>query len=262
MFPKTFTVIVILSILLSACATLGIGETQVASATPTPTVLQPEVTVPPVVIPTITATSVSEVDWTLPTPPDANQLPTQMSQELVYIEPPENCAEENNPNVTCSTIKGQLTAGEFILRAGRSLGMTGDVIDIFNDDNQVIVDRPSLTTNHDLWVLVNASNDEIRLSMLAPNGSFRGYFDPADGKWNIQKIAHLRDLLLYQFLLPTQTYDRYTPTPVPNCESVFGCEKVNVRVVVFDDTGIHIAGYGLYLENQPFWQDLLQLLNW
>lgn len=245
------------------------GMRMLPVATPEPTAVpteaptntpEPTEIVPPTATLAPSETPQPSVKWKLPDPPDANQLPTQLSVAIKYVEPPKDCAKENDPNVTCSTLKGQVTDGDFVLKSGQALVMTGDVINI-SKDKTVLVDQPSLNTNHDLWVVANATSQDMTLHMLASHGSFRGYFAPADGKWNIQKITHLRDLHLYLFLLPTQTYDRFTPTPVPNCESRFGCEEVNVRVIVFDDTGMNVAGYGLYKENQPFWQNLLQLLG-
>ena len=200
------------------------------------------------------------VIWTLPEPPEAQLLPTELALVIEYIQSPENCAKENDPNETCSTKKGQATNGDFSLQGGQSLVMTGDLIGIFDSENNILVDRPSLNTNHDLWVVVNNSDVELDLHMTALHGSFRGYFATTGG-WNVQKITHLRDLHLYLFLLPEQTYDRFTPTPVPNCESKYGCDKVNVRVLVFDEEEWQVVGYGLYLEGQPWWQSFLQFLG-
>lgn len=211
-------------------------------------------------IPIPQPTPEAKVTWQLPGPPEAAQLPTQLSPAIKYIEPPVNCAQANDPNATCSTIEGQVTDGDFGLKSGQAIVMTGDDI-VISRDSVLLVGSPSLDTNHDLWVVVNVTVNEIRLHMYAPYGSFRGYFSPADGKWDVQKVTHLRNLHLYLFLLPYQTSDRFTPTPVPNCDSVYGCNKVNVRVVVYDDAGMKIAGYGIYLEGQPFWQDLLQFLG-
>lgn len=257
----------VLLVALPACSLFESAPPVVPTASPMPTVTQ---FLPPTATPLPPPTSTPIVimqtptpqpsNWKLPDPPSASQLPRELSPAIEYIAPPVDCAKANDPNVTCSTIKGQLTDKDFVLKAGQALVMTGDEIGI-SANGQLLVDRPSYDTVHDLWVVVNSTGQDQNLHMLAPDGSFRGYFKPTDGKWNIQKVTHLRDLHLYLFLLPTQTYDRFTPTPVPNCESKYGCDKVDVRVVVFDDSGQHVAAYGLYLEAQPFWQDLLQLLG-
>jgi len=253
---KSFSVLILASMLLSACGAFSGQATQTAvptlipvvAATSTPT-LQPTATETPVMV-----TATPAASWKLPAPSDANQLPTELSPAIKYIVPPVDCAKQNNPNTTCSTIKGQLTDGDFVLKAHQALVMTGDAITITNL-NKVLVETPSLTTAHDLWVVVNDSAEDMTLHMNAPFGSFRGYFVPV-ADWTSKEVAHLRDLHLYLFLLPKETYDRFTPTPVPNCESVNGCENVNVRVLVFDNTGMHVASYGVYQDTQPFWQDL------
>lgn len=255
---KVYAFLIVGFLLLTACQ-----AAPSLIATPVPTTIQPPTAKEPAFTPTEEPTAEATVikyDWNLPDPPDANQLPTELSAAIKYVAPPEDCAKKNDPNETCSTIKGQNTEGDFVLKAGLAIVMTGDNI-VISQEGAVLVEQPSYDTQHDLWVVVNSTTRDIKLHMSAPNGSFRGYFVPADGKWNVQKISHLLNLHLYLFLLPTQTYDRFTPTPVPNCESQFGCEQVNTRAIVFDENGKHAAAYGLYKENQPFWQDLLQLLG-
>lgn len=253
-----------LTIVLAACSAIPDGGIPIqATDLPAATQIAQPVPATPTLVPpmaTESATTAPENNWKLPSPPDANQLPTELSAAITYIAPPENCATANDPNETCSTIKGQNTDGDFVLKAGQAIVMTGDNISI-TQEGEILADQPSYDTEHDLWVVVNSTTQDIKLHMLAPHGSFRGYFAPADGKWNVQKVSHLLNLHLYLFLLPVQTYDRFTPTPVPNCESQFGCEQVNTRGIVFDENGKHAAAYGLYKENQPFWQDLLQLLG-
>jgi hypothetical protein len=222
----------------------------VATATVQPTATKPVATATATLSPTVS----SAIDWTLPDPSDPTMLPTELSKALLYSTPPENCATDNDPDVSCSTIKGQRTEGSFTLKAGYAIVMTGDQISLFDGD-EILVSRPTGSVDyHDLWVVVNTTNADLTLRMTAPNGSFRGYFVSGEG-WTIEEVSHLRDLHLYLFLLPEQNYTRFTPTPVPNCESSEGCDNVDVRVIVFDDKGLHVVSYGRYQEIAPFWTD-------
>jgi hypothetical protein len=247
---------VLLALILSACSGVKVEQQPTVSATATQVVVTPENTQ----IPVPTSTPVPQNSWKLPEPPKPDQLPTQLSVEIKYIEPPVNCAKDNDPNQTCSTKKGQSTDSDFTLKSGEALVMTGDGISV-SQEGKVLVERPSFDTNHDLWIVANNSKVDLNLHMTAPYGSFRGYFKPLEGGWTVKKVTHLRNLHLYLFLLPMQTYDRFTPTPVPNCESRYGCDTVNDRTLVFDDNGWHVADYGLYIEGEPFWQDLLKALG-
>lgn len=232
-----------------------------ATLVPTMTIAAPTATFLPTPTPRPTATAALPaptatqilVNWDLPVPPAINELPTELAARVIYLTPPEKCAETNDPNVSCSTKKGQLTDGDFVLKPNQAIIMTGDLITI-SKSGEVLVPVPDATVGHDLWSVFNATDSNINLHMYAPDGSFRGFFQV--DQWNKDYITNIRDLHLYLFLLPTQTYDRFTPTPVPNCESKNGCDSVNVRVVIFDETGTHVVSYGLYQEATPYWQDL------
>ncbi len=199
--------------------------------------------------PTVAPTAMSTTAF-LPDPPDPEKLPTDLSADILYQEPPEDCAVANDPQETCSTRPGQVTDADFVLSAQTALVMTGDVITL-SQDKKELVKRPNKKSGHDLWVVVNNARDDIKLHMKAPHGSFRGYFTTEAGTWTVEQISYLRNLHLERFLQPPQPR-AYTPTPVQNCGRPEGCPNSNVRVAVWDGKKWLIDA-GFYWLKDPYW---------
>ncbi len=195
---------------------------------------------------TATPTAMSTTAF-LPDPPDPEKLPTDLSADILYQEPPEDCAKANDPQESCSTRPGQVTDTYFVLKPQTALVMTGDVITLSLGKKE-LAKRPDKASGHDLWVVVNNTNADLSLHMLAPHGSYRGYFSVEIGEtWTMDQIAQLRNLHLERFLLPPQPRE-YTPTPVANA-----AKGTNVRVVLWDGTKwLFDAGY--YWLKDPYWQ--------
>ena len=226
------------------CESNGVHFTFVPN-TPVPTA-QPTATEAP------QATATPATDWKLGDPPQLYFLPDELSNNVQYVAPPENCAKANNPNMTCSTRVQQPTHGDFILRAGEALVMTGDGIEI-SQNVQSLAPRPSVDIPQDLWVIVNTSDQDVMLTMDAPNGSFRGYFRMLTGDWTTQYLAHIVNLHLQRFLNP-QNSPSFTPTPVPNCgQAKNGCKQTEVRVLVWTGIDWVRSMYGTYNEGLMFW---------
>lgn len=214
---------------------------------PTATDVPPTATRVP---PTSAPTAKPATNWQLPDPPGPGSLPKNLLPQIAYQQPPVDCAEPNDPNQTCSTIEGQKTDGDFTLKSGYALVMTGDLIVI--DYPGPFLFRPDASTNHDLWVLVNNSGKDMRAHMTALYGSFRGYFSLNGARWTPTLVAHLRDLHIEHFLIGDQP-KKFTPTPVANCDSKNGCDDTSVRVIVFDGTNWNVGSYGVYRELPLMW---------
>ncbi len=184
----------------------------------------------------------------LPDPPEPEKLPTELSSDILYQEPPRDCALDNFPQESCSTRPGQVTDADFTLPTNTALVMTGDAIGIYLPNGKELAPRPNKKSGHDLWVVVNNSDKSVKLHMLAPHGSYRGYFSVEIGEtWTIDQIAHLRNLHIERFLLPPQPRE-YTPTPVAN-----GPKGTNVRVAMWDGTK-WLFDSGYYWLKEPYWQ--------
>ncbi len=201
---------------------------------------QESATATPTITPTSTPTPL------LADPPEPSKLPTDLSVDILYQEPPEDCAKVNDPEESCSTREGQSTDMDFLLSPNNALVMTGDVITI-SQDSKELVKRPNKKSGHDLWVVVNNTNSSISLHMKAPHGSFRGYFTTESDTWTMEQIAFLRDLHLERFLQPPQPR-AYTPTPVANA-----AKGTNVRVAMWNgEKWLFDSGY--YWLKDPYWQ--------
>lgn len=235
-----FSLFVLIAVVMAACApTADPQPQQVIVVTATS---QPQSTPQPVV----------SSGWQLADPPAPSwfTLPHDLDASIVYQQPPVDCSVANDVNETCSTKEGQATSGDATLKSRTALVMTGDQISL-SYQGSVLAMRPHPSVAHDLWVLLNASSEDVKVNMSAPNGSFRGYFTAEE--WTPAMLAHLRDLHLERFLEPLEP-NSYTPTPVANCgEEYEACPKTNVRVLVYEG-GVWIeSSIGFYKEWSIQW---------
>lgn len=195
--------------------------------------------------------------WVLSDPPAPEELPDILREEIVYQQPGSECSVANDPQVTCSTKIGQATVGSFTLAPGQGILMTGDAITIARrGEDRALAARPPSPDDggvHDLWLVVNLTSEPMELRMHAPYGSFRGYFT-AVPEWTPELASHLRDLHLNLFNLPTQDWERFYPTPVPNCGQPEGCPFVHVRLGIFWDGNVSQWFNGYWTEvGSPHW---------
>jgi len=195
--------------------------------------------------------------WVLSDPGAPEELPDILREEIVYQQPPSECSVANDPQVTCSTEIGQVTRGNFTLAPGQGILMTGDAIVIARrGEDRALAPRPPSPDDggvHDLWLVVNVTSEPMELTMFAPYGSFRGYFTTPTG-WTPELVSHLRNLHLNLFNLPTQDWERFYPTPVPNCGQPEGCPFVHVRLGIFWDAGVEQWFSGYWTEvGTPHW---------
>lgn len=264
MKTKIFTLFIILTLIVmtgcvrSARATFVPPATPlpVASSTPTAT-LVPTATATATTVPTATLqpTAIGP-DWEkLPTPVAPASLPTVLDSSIAYIQPPVNCAGANDPNKTCTTLKGQATDADFVLKTDQAIRLTGDLIVVSQDGTRLMLPFDP-NTKQTLWLIVNNSSTDLNLHMTALYGSFRGYFT-SGGQFNPDQVVNLRDLAIYQYIVadnPLPTPAPANPTAVWNCESSTACHKSNVIVVIWDGSK-WFGNNGLYNEDiSPNWQ--------
>lgn len=259
-----FTLVLVL--VLSACAGLpdigGLNQAPATAASATPLPTQTQTMVPtsePVaslvptqtLVPTSTATLAP--NWKFAIPGAPNTLPVELSEDIQYVEPPENCAQENDLNQTCSTRKGQSSDGGFTLSANTAIRLTGDKVYV-SQMGFPLMEFYNPGVKQTLWLIVNASTEPItNLHLTAEYGHFRGYFE---ANWDVPKIENMLGLALYQYIAsnnPIPTPEPYGPTPVWNCESGSACEHANVNVAIW--TGSEwIKTVGFYAEGKtPSW---------
>jgi hypothetical protein len=184
------------------------------------------------------------------------------------VQTAENCWVENDPNVSCTTEERQPTSGPFVLRSGIGLRMSGDGISIFDASGEhLLISRPS-EDHTDWWFILNDSEEDLNLWMVAPNGSDRQYFQLGnDAVWDTETVDLMFRNGMRQFLAPEETVTSVaTPTPEPNCGSLTeGCRTTNVRALVYVGEGVWIVlYYGVASEVVPFWTPVLPVpsVNW
>ncbi len=222
--------------------------TEAPIATEAPAATEEAPTLEPTTLPTATFAP----NWKFAIPGAPNTLPVELSEDIQYVEPPVDCAQANDANQTCSTIKGQVTDADFTLAANTGLRMTGDKI-VISQDGTPLAGFYNTDTKQTMWIVVNASGVDISLHMTAKYGSYRGFFT---ANWDVPKIENMLGLGLYQYIAsnnPLPTPEPFGPTPVWNCESSIACEHSNVNVVVW--TGSEwIKIIGFYAEGKtPSW---------
>ncbi len=224
------------------------------TATNVPTDVPATQTLVPPPTNTLQPTATPALDWKLAAPGAPNTLDTELREDITYVVPEANCAVENNPNGTCSTLKGQATDADFTLQPNAALRMTGDLI-VISQNGLPLAQPFDPGVKQTMWVVVNASSAPItNLHMTGLYGSFHGYFL---AKWDEAKVDHMVSLGLYQYIAsnnPLPTAVPVGPTAVKNCESTTACEYANTHVAVWTGSKWVITN-GYYSEGDTtHWQ--------
>jgi len=245
------TIAIIVAIALSSCG----GKTPATISTNVPQSVAAANTQAPTLAPTMTAvptgTPLPTKILYFVTPPALSQLPTDLLSNIIYQQPPADCASSSDMNITCSTLRGQSVSGNVTLQPGQGQVWTGDEIEL-GKDGVSLVTRPVTSSHHDLWFVLNLSSKPVSYFAYAPDGSFRAKFT-INGEWNNDSIANVINLHLQRFLNP-QDEQMFTPTPVANCEQVkAGCDETALRALVISDSGIQVLLLGIY-SDQTGWQ--------
>lgn len=254
-FKKVIILIAAALFFVSACTQgLSTAPAPLPTNSPTPVATtEVSVTSAPIQAATLaplpTATIVPDSNWNnVPAPrEDVGSLPSVLNKQIIYEAPPNDCATENNTELSCSTREGQATYGPLTLDQNEARVSTGDVVHYFQDGAPIGLPYPDSDTPQTLVVLLNISESPLGLTMNCDWGCFRGNFR---AKWTPQLLADLRDYHLWAFLIgpnPIPTPNPVGPTPVVNCGDTNACEKTNVILGVWDGSN-WIWQNGMYTE--------------
>lgn len=182
-------------------------------------------------------------------------LPLVPAEDLIYQAPPLNCADSGVGTDSCTTRRLQAIRFENVpINSMELLRMTGDAITIRDAATDVVLaQRPSGDEKHDLWLVLNLSNHDVMVDIIALYGSDRSWYTAADGAWTPELADQLLRQALQDFNLQTREESDFAATPVPNCENSLGCTYNNVRVVIIlDDSIIRMTGKW-YESQEPHW---------